>query len=51
MYEILVKNLPNGARLTCIFDCCRSGTMLDLPLSYTLKENGFEAFTASLNKG
>merc|ERR1712204_127892 len=30
----LVQQLPQGARLTVIFDSCRSGTALDLPFVY-----------------
>ena len=48
MYEILVKKLPEGARLTCVFDSSCSGTILDLPISYTLTGNDFEAINASL---
>lgn len=29
--SILVDNLPDGAQLRAVFDCCNSGTMLDLP--------------------
>ncbi|KZV97861.1 peptidase C14 [Exidia glandulosa HHB12029] len=31
MFNILVKPLPRGCRLTAVFDCCNSGTGLDLP--------------------
>ncbi|KAJ9049402.1 Ca(2+)-dependent cysteine protease [Entomophthora muscae] len=34
MNEILVQPLPQGCRLTAIFDCCHSGTALDLPYTY-----------------
>jgi metacaspase-1 len=31
---LLVKPLPAGVRMTCIFDSCHSGTALDLPFVY-----------------
>ncbi|KAJ2354663.1 Ca(2+)-dependent cysteine protease [Coemansia sp. RSA 2618] len=34
MNAIMVRNLPRGARLTAIFDCCHSATALDLPFMY-----------------
>ena len=33
--EKLVKKVPKNVKLTCIFDCCYSGTVLDL--KYSLK--------------
>jgi len=34
MHDIMVKPLPKGCRLTAVFDCCHSGTILDLPYIY-----------------
>ncbi|KAK0431431.1 caspase domain-containing protein [Armillaria borealis] len=34
MHLIMVKSLPTGCRLTALFDCCHSGTALDLPYYY-----------------
>ncbi|KZS87306.1 hypothetical protein SISNIDRAFT_471061 [Sistotremastrum niveocremeum HHB9708] len=31
MHDILIRPLPPGCRLTALFDCCHSGTVLDLP--------------------
>lgn len=39
-YDILVRNLPAGVRLTVLFDCCHSGTGLDLPYNYDVKHPG-----------
>ncbi|KAJ3341162.1 hypothetical protein HDU93_005571 [Gonapodya sp. JEL0774] len=33
--RILVRSIPPTARLTCIFDSCHSGTVLDLPFCYS----------------
>jgi len=38
MWLLLVRGLPQGVRLTAIFDSCHSGTVLDLP--YTYKVDG-----------
>ncbi|KAJ3040408.1 Ca(2+)-dependent cysteine protease [Rhizophlyctis rosea] len=37
--SILVHPLPQGARLTAIFDCCHSGSVMDLPFTYTVDGN------------
>jgi hypothetical protein len=38
MYDAIVKPLPQGAHVVCLFDCCHSGTILDLP--YVFKADG-----------
>ncbi|GAA5961581.1 hypothetical protein JCM3765_002636 [Sporobolomyces pararoseus] len=35
MNAIMVQPLPQGCRLTAIFDCCHSGSALDLPYMYS----------------
>eukprot|EP00993_Chasmostoma_nieuportense_P000277 NODE_1257_length_1581_cov_167.590784_g1187_i0.p1 GENE.NODE_1257_length_1581_cov_167.590784_g1187_i0~~NODE_1257_length_1581_cov_167.590784_g1187_i0.p1 ORF type:complete len:501 (-),score=51.05 NODE_1257_length_1581_cov_167.590784_g1187_i0:78-1529(-) len=40
LFEILVKRLPRGTLLTCIIDCCHSGTVLDLPYNYQASRRG-----------
>lgn len=35
MHLIMVKTLPQGVRLTAIFDSCHSGSALDLPYIYS----------------
>ncbi|KAF8998339.1 metacaspase [Hymenopellis radicata] len=39
MHELLVRPLPMGCRLTALFDCCHSGTVLDLPYGYDTQGN------------
>ncbi|KAF9355580.1 Ca(2+)-dependent cysteine protease [Mortierella sp. AD094] len=34
LHNVLVKALPQGVRLTVVFDCCHSGSALDLPYIY-----------------
>lgn len=38
LYELLVKRVPKGARLTAVIDSCHSGTVLDLPYSYDVNK-------------
>lgn len=34
LFDILVKPMPAGVTLTCLMDCCHSGTILDLPFKF-----------------
>ncbi|OAD74147.1 hypothetical protein PHYBLDRAFT_124411 [Phycomyces blakesleeanus NRRL 1555(-)] len=39
MYDLMVRPLCEGARLTAVFDSCHSGTALDLPYVYSPEGN------------
>ena len=34
IFELMVRNLPAGVRLTAIMDCCHSASLMDLPFSF-----------------
>jgi len=44
----LVNKIPQGAKLVCIFDCCHSGSALDLPFLW--KQSGEFYNVSSLDK-
>ena len=38
IFELMVRNLPAGVRLTVIMDCCHSASLMDLPFTYFASE-------------
>eukprot|EP00173_Palmaria_palmata_P003280 Plantae.Rhodophyta-Palmaria_palmata.ctg3415.p1 GENE.Plantae.Rhodophyta-Palmaria_palmata.ctg3415~~Plantae.Rhodophyta-Palmaria_palmata.ctg3415.p1 ORF type:complete len:223 (+),score=43.68 Plantae.Rhodophyta-Palmaria_palmata.ctg3415:318-986(+) len=40
IYDILVRRLPGGVRLTAVLDACHSGTALDLPYQHDVRYTG-----------
>eukprot|EP01060_Flectonema_neradi_P039567 TRINITY_DN875_c0_g1_i3.p1 TRINITY_DN875_c0_g1~~TRINITY_DN875_c0_g1_i3.p1 ORF type:complete len:247 (+),score=61.74 TRINITY_DN875_c0_g1_i3:38-778(+) len=38
VFDILVRDLPAGVRLTAVMDCCHSGSAMDLPFEFRATE-------------
>jgi len=39
VHDILCRSVPKGVRLTGIFDCCHSESIMDLPFTYNINGN------------
>eukprot|EP01062_Namystynia_karyoxenos_P065931 TRINITY_DN59984_c0_g1_i1.p1 TRINITY_DN59984_c0_g1~~TRINITY_DN59984_c0_g1_i1.p1 ORF type:complete len:465 (+),score=160.59 TRINITY_DN59984_c0_g1_i1:95-1396(+) len=44
IWGIMVKPLPTGCRLTCVMDCCHSGTGMDLPYGLTTTARDWQRY-------
>jgi len=51
LHRALVTPLPHGVRLTVIFDCCHSGTAIELPFVYRSNEQGNVGLVDNLRQG
>mmetsp|Transcript_131296 Transcript_131296/g.365978 ORF Transcript_131296/g.365978 Transcript_131296/m.365978 type:complete len:534 (-) Transcript_131296:197-1798(-) len=43
VFKFLVAPLKEGVKLTCVLDCCHSGTILDLPFMFKADDASLEA--------
>ena len=43
LFQLMVAPLPAGVSLVCVFDCCHSGTILDLPFIFSASEESCTA--------
>mmetsp|Transcript_4590 Transcript_4590/g.17292 ORF Transcript_4590/g.17292 Transcript_4590/m.17292 type:complete len:411 (+) Transcript_4590:67-1299(+) len=41
LFEVMIRSLPSGVKLTAVMDCCHSGTGLDLPFTYNSGGGGY----------
>lgn len=47
--EAFLESVPAAAAVTCIFDCCHAGSMLDLAQCYTWKQGSMASFSPGIS--
>ncbi|EAN95387.1 putative metacaspase 5 [Trypanosoma cruzi] len=50
LFELLVKGLPAGVRMTAVFDCCHSASLLDLPFAFVGNNNFYSGGRHEMRK-
>ena len=51
VFKLLVAPLPKGVQLVCVFDCCHSGTILDLPYMFYGDANACQQLASGQETG
>lgn len=51
LMQSLVLPCPAGCQLTAVMDCCHSGTVFDLPYTFTADDAGLEVANDNINNG
>jgi len=51
LHQALVSRMPPNAQLHAVFDCCHSGTVMELPFTYRTDEDGNVGMVDNIKQG